>query len=56
MTYGKLTNGKVEYFKPYRGGILVGDKIVFTKSIKYSIDNIMKQVNTIYNKNEGGNS
>lgn len=32
MTYGKLTNGKVEYFKPYRGGILVGDKIVFTKS------------------------
>jgi len=29
MTYGKLTNGKVEYFKPYRGGILVGDKIVF---------------------------
>ena len=25
-------------------------------SPKYSIDNIMKQVNTIYNKNEGGNS
>ena len=25
-------------------------------SSKYSIDNIMKQVNTIYNKNEGGNS
>lgn len=32
MVYGKLLNGNIEYFKPYKGGILVGDKIVFTKS------------------------